>query len=134
MATVRKLTIASMKGQVWIRFIDVANQNIVFNSTCGGTISVSRSKNGTTYVVNTDTDHIRVFVDIVGPDDLPHLFYWSGGSTYGWWHLEGYPQTDFASGPPPAFLSKAEGMLDAEVIAQSKDLGEPQEANIWKSI
>src|SRR5687768_6371431 len=122
MATTRKLTIAAMHGTVWVRFRDVANNNASFESICGGKITVDRSRNGTTYTVNSDTDHIRVFTTLVGPSDLPNLFYWDGGDAYGWWEVEGYERKEFGS------ARRGEDM-SANVIAAATDLGDPREGN-----
>jgi len=123
MAVVRKLTIAGMKGTFKLRFRDIANQDLSFEGICGGQLSVSRSANGTTYVVESDTDHFRVFTTIVTPTDFPTLFYWDDASptAYGWFVLEGFTMIDFAPGNWPAGLSTDE-------YASSTSLLEPRQA------
>ena len=124
MATTRQLEIAGMAGTFKLRLRDVANQSIHFRSICGGKISVDRSPNGTTYIVESDTDHFRVYVDIVTPDDLPTLFTWDDCTASGWWQLSGFPQVDFRAGNWP-------GGLTAKQISASKDLGEPTPHVLW---
>ena len=123
MAVTRKLTIAGMKGTFKLRFRDVANQDAQFQSLCGGAISVSRSSNGTTYIVTSDTDHFRVFATIVTPSDMPTLFYWDDCTAYGWWTLEGFAQLDFTAGGWPS--------LAAHELSLSDKLGKPKEAKCW---
>lgn len=125
-AIIRKLEIAGMKGTFKLRFRDIANSDMVFRSICGGSISVSRSQNGTTYIVTCDTDHFRVYADIVGPSDLPNLFYWDDCTAYGWWRLDGFAQTDFAGGNFPVGVATS----TAQEMAQA-DLGKPKEVNLW---
>jgi hypothetical protein len=124
MATTRKLTIAALRGTVWVRFQDITNNDMKFESICGGKISVERSASGTTYTVSSDIDHIRVFIDLVGPSDLPNLFYWDGGDTYGWWELEGYKRAEFGKRDLAAMDVSANALAIAE-------LGDPKETNIW---
>lgn len=124
MAVVRKLTIAGMAGTFKLRLRDVANQDPQFHSISGGKITVSRSANGTTYIVTSDTDHFRVFVDIVTPSDMPTLWSWDDCTAYGWWVLEGYQQRDFVAGNWP-------GDLAADVYSRSEDLGKPRETAGW---
>lgn len=127
MSRQRTLTIAAMKGRFALRFKDVANHDQSFSSVCGGTISVLRSANGTTYIVDCDIDHIRVFCEIVTPDDMPTLFYWDDASAYGWWHLEGYERRDFSPG------GWRDGLRDGspDDIANEKELPEPAAARQW---
>jgi hypothetical protein len=129
MARVRRLTMAGLNGDYRLRFRDVANQDIKFESICGGTITVSRSANGTTYFVRSDTQHWRVFCTIVTPDDLPNLFYWDDCTNYGWWILEGFAQTDFGPGGFPVSLVR-EPKLSVDDFA-SADLDVPKEAERW---
>lgn len=124
MAVTRKLTIAGMAGTFKLRLRDVANQDPQFHSICGGSITVSRSPNGTTYIVTSDSDHFRVFVDIVTPSDLPTLFYWDDCTAYGWWVLDGYEQKDFVAGNWPASVTALEA-------SRSNDLGMPKEVKPW---
>jgi len=128
MAVTRRLTIAGMKGAFALRFRDVANHDAHFQAICGGSITVNRSPNGTTYVVSSDTDHFRVFATIVTPNDLPNLFYWDDCTAYGWWHLEGYQQKDFERGNWPR-VSETLDTIDVEQASQSTELGKPKEAN-----
>ncbi len=121
MARVRRLTIASMAGTVWLRFRDIANNDMQFSAIAGGHLHVHRDNSGTTYTVATNTDHIRVFVDIVGPSDMPNVFYWDGGDTYGWWELEGYERKEFGS----RFKDQVDN-LDANYLAQ-QELGKPEQ-------
>jgi hypothetical protein len=128
MAVVRKLTIAGMKGTFKLRFRDVANQDLSFEVVCGGQLSVSRSANGTTYVVESDTDHFRVFTTIVTPTDFPTLFYWDDASPtgYGWFALEGFNVVEFKPGGWP------EG-LTANDYASSTSLLDPRQAEAEKN-
>ena len=105
MATTRNLTIAALRGNFYLSFRDVANQSLDFSSICSGLITVDRSRTGRTYKVSTSVDHIRVFAKIVGPDDLPNLFLWSRADNYGWWHMDGYQQTDYAAGGDPGLTA-----------------------------
>lgn len=115
MAITRKLTIAGMKGTFKLRFQDAKNQDLSFESVCGGKISVSRSTNGTTYIIECDADHFRVFTTIVTPSDFPTLFYWDDTTTYGWFCLEGFDPIDFRAGSWPSNLTADEAASSANL-------------------
>jgi hypothetical protein len=90
MATVRTLTIASMAAPGWVRINEVANTDIQFSAICGGSLKVTRSSDGKRYSWETDTDHIRIFIKMSGPTDLPFITHTSDGA--GWFMLDGFPQ------------------------------------------
>lgn len=90
MGKTRILTIASMAAPGWVKINQIANLDMQFQSICGGSIKVTRSSDGHVYSWETNTDHIRIFVKMEGPTDLPFINYSSSGA--GWFHLEGFNQ------------------------------------------
>lgn len=88
MATNRKLTIASMAAPGWVRINEVANTDLHFTAFNGGNLRVNRSRNGKVYSWDTNTDHIRIYIQMRGPSDLPFITFASSGS--GWFELDGF--------------------------------------------
>lgn len=117
---------AGMNGHYRLRFRDVVNQDIKFEAICGGSIRVDRSANGTTYFIDSNTDHWRVFCNILTPDDMPSLFFWDDCTNYGWWILEGYQQKDFTPGGYPINITDQ----SADEISKL-DLGEAKQVDVY---
>ena len=88
MAKTRRLTIASMAAPGWLRINEVANLTMTYTVSCGGRIQVFRSSDGKVFRWDTDTNHIRIWVDMEGPSDLPFITYASAGA--GWFDLDGF--------------------------------------------
>lgn len=127
MAVDRKLTIAHLRGKCWLQFLsEIGNLDVSFSAICGGAISVTRSRDGRIYTVETDTDHIRVFVQIRTPDDLPAIYWRGGTSSYGWWAVDGYELREF----PTGLVATDTAFQNADVIrtADQNTLGPKCEA------
>lgn len=90
MATTRRLTIASMAAPGWVKINEVSNLSMTYSVLCGGQIKISRSSDGKVFSWETNTDHIRIYVDMEGPTDLPFITYASSGA--GWFNLDGFGQ------------------------------------------
>lgn len=121
MSKVRTLTIASMAAPGWVRINEVANTNMIAEIICGGKITVERSTNGKVYSWDTNTDHIRIFVKMSGPTDLPFITYASSGA--GWFQLEDFGQIALGSN---RLLLNGAASLSADDIekASLNDLGQ----------
>ena len=91
MAKTRTLTIASMAnvpGSVYIE--DATNIDMMFSAISHSSIKVERSSDGRTYTWESNTDHIRIFIKMDGPSDLPVIH--TRGTGAGWFQLEDFPQ------------------------------------------
>jgi hypothetical protein len=113
MAQIRELVIASMAAPGWLRINEVSNLDMHFTALCGGMVKVTRSKDGKTFRWETNTDHIRLFIKMDGPSDLPFITHLSQG--VGWFKLDGFEQIRFGSVRP---LNASGGeILDIEELS-----------------
>ena len=121
MSKSRTLTIASMAAPGWVRINEVANTDGHAKIICGSSITVNRSTNGKVYSWDTNTNHIRIYVEMLGPTDLPFITYSSRGA--GWFVLEDFPQINLGSN---SFLVNGTESFDADLIEKVKleDLGD----------
>lgn len=114
MAKTRQLTIASMAAPGWVRINEVSNLDMHFTALCGGRIQVKRSSDGKVFSWDTDTNHIRIYIKMEGPTDLPFITYASSGA--GWFDLDGFGQIPL--GKSAARDASGNLVEDVDAIAQ----------------
>jgi hypothetical protein len=95
-----QVTVATMVGQVRLNFSHVYNRSkevlLVFpENDADGNIKVTRSEDGSGFEIGTSLAHIRVIINLDGPDDLDEIGATLTGNTSGWWMVDGYTTANF---------------------------------------